>query len=168
MPKFSFLLFLLLGSAIGCDRAASVHPLPPALAPVPIQAPAPAPDPDPIGLEKILSDAAQDHALTMGLTGFFAIEFAAGWELEDTNPVVESITNGTIQFQGRVLPAGQIRARFHFVNRQKGERKTKFVALAAGDDREFDMWRSLSLFDAESEAASGVAEWKTKNHFKPL
>lgn len=169
-PLLSFflagsVLSIFLGSSIGCDRNQSSNIT---AASVASPAPVPAPNPDPVGMRKILFDAANDDALTLGLSAFFAAQIARGWEIEDKNPMVESITNGTVQFQGKSLPAGIIRARFKFIDRQAGQRKTEFLAFTAASDKEFGMWRAMSICYEEAKASSELEAWKTLNSFKPL
>lgn len=147
-------------TTIGCDKQ-------PPSEPTDQQATqAPAAVQDPAGLIGILVDAADGKSASMALSGFFSIELAMGWEIEDVNPVIESITSGTIQTQGRSIPAGIVRARFKFIHRSRGERKQKFILIAGAEDKEFAVWRAVMTEFKEEEANTSVEAWKTRNSFQ--
>ena len=87
------------------------------------------------------------------------------WEIEDDTPLVETIEAGSVQFDGRRIPAWVVTAHFKAINRKMGKRRMDFVRLATAHDKDFKMWRFIQTWVNEAEANPGLSEWKRKAHF---
>ena len=105
------------------------------------------------------------------ITGLDMDESGRGYNSEFESVDVETVTAGTINFNGKRLPAAIIKTNITYVNRAAGTRKTLCYFFYQADDDEFQMHRSLALTKCDgsklSAAETSMAEWKGANDFKP-
>lgn len=89
------------------------------------------------------------------------------WTVKDpTNPQIISIETGSAVFNGRRITSGIIQAHIEMLNRQEGTKKTNFIAIAATDDSEFNMWRNIQVCTDENKSSSVISTWKATHSFQ--
>jgi len=141
---------------------------------------APMPKPDPVGIRDLLIqgvkgikiiDSFADPLMIkynrefQNATGVYVADWE--WQVEDYTPIVDSLENGTAEFNGRRIPAAIITAHFKAINRAIGERRLDYVKLTAATDKDFGILRYIRSWTDEKTATQEIDEWKKSVSFQP-
>lgn len=141
---------------------------------------APTPNPDPVGIRDLLIQGVKGIKIVdsfadplmikynrefQNATGVYVADWE--WQIEDYTPIVDSLENGTAEFNGRRIPAAIITAHFKAVNRARGERRLDYVRLTAATDRDFGILRYIRSWTDEEAATQEIDEWKKTVSFQP-
>ncbi|MEX0297613.1 MAG: hypothetical protein AB3N28_00985 [Kordiimonas sp.] len=87
---------------------------------------------------------------------------SVGGEIEALNST--TVESGTINFNGRRLPAGFVQTTARIVNRSAGKRFSVCVRMGGAIDKSFQVIRTIAFFSCDSNTATH-SEWIQKNRY---